>query len=708
MKLPNRFLITHTLLLFILILCVIIYAFVNQYGFLQGFALQNALIHLTKSLARIQVLHYILNLVLSFGGVTIFSFAAFMLGLSVTRWREASLIRGLTSFAIGEVLLSLIYLTIISLTHLTAEISGSALIISILLGFPIFRVWVSSLSHYHYQVDLRGWDKVMLILVIVILGGVILLSSARLGYDAAVEYFSNARIMAITGESVYLYPKDPFIISSFHPGILFTATIQLFGDQSARLLSWVNGVGILLFGISIGKKLYISPRTRLLFVILMLTSTFFIDLFGDGKIELIITLPILAAIYWMLESLENPSKSIFLIIGTLAGFAIISRPYNIFLVPFFIVCYYSFIVFTFYIFKITHSSDNSSRSGYCKDPTSQRKIYSYGIWFFLPLLALGIFHMWQNFIWLGNPIAPLNFSTDVNTSTWQWQFNPSILNTLRWLYPISVTFLNSAQSLGNITPLFVGFFPFLMVASVRHNIHLSHAMLQLLLSTLLTIIIWLIFFFTVVEIRYVMFLWVLLLLIFAKIVESTLENVHIVVVPFLYAIIVLLMVFIIARVILISLTTYAPIDQTGQAYCYDERLCTFFEPVNQLAPPGDRVLTLNAFDYYLRPDLFTCSSRAQEYGPLMNLGKQNPQAFWEAIYERGFDYITYEYNYAIFHSHLGAIPDPALAPTWMNVETIESNGHNAIYRITAVNPPYAPKVDCTLNKSGKWEIHSIR
>ena len=248
--------------------------------------------------------------------------------------------------------------------------------------------------------------------------------------------------MAITGEPVFLYPKDPFVVSSFQPGILFTAIIQLFGDQSARMLSWVNGLAILLLGLTIGKKLSLSPRALPWFLTLMLTSTFFIDLLGDGKVELIATVPILAAIYWMLESREHPSKQVFLLIGTLAGFAIISRPYNIFLIPLFIGLFYLIPIFTYYFVKWVNSAFHKLPSSSLIPDPLYGNLPSNFFWLFPPLLALGIFHLWQNALWLGNPLAPLAYAIDLKSSTWQWQFNPSILNSLRLFYPLSVTFLN--------------------------------------------------------------------------------------------------------------------------------------------------------------------------------------------------------------------------------------------------------------------------
>ncbi len=295
----------------------------------------------------IHPVNFILNLILAGFGVTLFSIAAFSLGLGVLRWQEVSLVRGVTAFALGEVLFSLVFLAVISFTPLTPLIVCGLLISGFLLGLPILLHWKSAFSNVHFSVKYEGSEKTTFILAFIILSLTVFLATTRLSYDAAVEYFSQAKIWAVTGDRILLFPNDPFQASSLHPTILFTPLIQLFGDQSARLLSWVNGLVLVLLGLVFGKKLKLSSNARLWFVVLLLSSTFFIDLFGDGKIELIVTLPLLVAAYWMLEGLERPLTSSFLLVGLLTGFAIISRAYNIFLVPLYFALFFAFSIVSF-------------------------------------------------------------------------------------------------------------------------------------------------------------------------------------------------------------------------------------------------------------------------------------------------------------------------------------------------------------------------
>ena len=705
MKTPSRSFFSYSIVFSWLVLCIALSIVANRFTYLQGVYFPDDLPHFIESLARIQPIKYILDMLFALLGVTVFTLAAFSFGLGILRWREVSLARGVTAFALGEYLFSMIYLTVISFFRLTPVFTGAVLFFGFLLGVPILKHWIIALVHSHVPGKVDGWEKITLVLIFIILLLTVTLSSARLGFDSVVEYFSHAKIMAITGERVFFYPEDHFLVSSFHPGILFTAIIQLFGDQSARLLSWVNGLVILLTGLAIGKKLNLSARARLCFIILALTSTFFVDLLGDGKIELMASVPMLVAIYWMLESLEHPSKSMFLVIGALTGLTIISRPYNIFLVPFFIAVFYILPVITFFISIKSGSLFNRFKSLF-KTTIPSSPLFTPGFFFiFIPLVALGVFHLWQNALWLGSPLAMLIYARTMNASIWQWQFNPSELNLLRLVYPLTVSFLNSPQSMGNITPLFVGLLPFLLVGEIRRNIWISLLIRYLLIATLVTLAAWVILFFTVVEIRYVLFLWVLLFLVLAKIMESTLDVVYRAVRPLMNFLSVLLLSFIIVRIGFIAITAYSPVDRNGEPHCSDFPLCSFFEPINQYATPGDRVLVLNAYRYYLRPDLFTCSSRSGEYEPLMSFASQAPGNFWEAVYQEGYRYVTFDKIYAA-HSRLGIPPSPSLSPGWLKVEILSSDEQSIIYRITATAPPYSSKTVCLKVENGSWVIQT--
>jgi len=702
---------SRPLLMAWLILCVLLFIVASRVSYLQGFFPQDAALFLAH-LARIAPLTYLLDLLCAFGGMLLFALAALTFGLRLLPRRilPLSLGRGVTAFLLGEIFFSLLFLTVIRLGGLPPLFVAATLTLAFLLGLPALIDFLRHLPRPSLPADFRRSERILLALTLMVLALGLSLSSARLGYDAVAEYFSHAKIMAVSQRPIFFYPKDSFVVSSFHPGILLTAQIQLFGDQSARMLSWLNGTAILLLVLVLSEQMGLSPRARLYALVMLVTSTAFVDLLGDGKIELISTAPILAAVYLaqdlscVEQAREQSCAARLFFIGLLAGFAIISRPYNIFLVPLFGVLFFVAQIFSLCLSLRWRVGQIPNLSTQVKDLHYE---YGYGaFWLSLPLVLLGVFHLWQNALWLGSPLAPLTYARELNTDIWQWQFDPALLNRLKWIYPLTLTFFNTPQSLGNISPLFMGFLPFLLIPTVRRTLSLSPQMRSLLFATLLTLLAWVMLFFTVVEIRYVLFLWVLLFLPAAQVIEGALEHSGKLLQPLLCSLMVLLLGFLGIRTLAIGLDTYSPIDADGWAHCYDVSLCAFFEPVNQSAAPGERVLALNAYRYYLRPDLFACSSQSDEYPAIEALARQNSPDFWAEAYRWGYRFVLYEKNFSEFHSHFGKIPASEIAPSWLAVTALTQTSWGVVYRLDALNPPFAVGKQCRQAVEGKWEVVS--
>lgn len=689
MKKHNLFLV---LLLSFLFASLVIFAITNRISFVQSFIFPDMLLRQQQSLLMLRWDEFLINLLRALTGISIFTLGCFLAGAPFFSWQAISLIKIISAFALGEIIFSLLFLSLITLTGLRPAQTG---LIFLLCAVPgLVRVAADGFRRFSLQaISLTALPRLgrhawLLWLVLLSAWG---LTSARLGYDAVSYYFAQPRLMALTGQPLFSYPSNAFVVSSFHPGILFTALIQLFGDQAARMLSWLNGVLILASGWMVGQKVGLSKQAQLYFVTLMLTSTAFVDLLGDGKVELISTAPIVVALWWIVDSLQNPSRGRFLLIGTLFGFAMIARPYNMFLIPVFTALFY-----------LWHVLPRWKRDGLAVALRFARPV----LWTFPTLLAMGAFHLWQNYLWLGSPLAPITYARELESADWQWQIDPAMLNTLRLLYPLTVTFINNPQSLGTISPLFVGTLPFLLLPIVRARLHLAAGLKSLFLPALLTLVLWINLFFTVIEIRYVFFLWVVLFLFSSQVIETALRTFQRGYRNILRTSMTLLLLFIAARTISISLVTYSPIDSNGQAHCADIVLCAFLNPLNQEAAKGERVFVMHAYRYYLRPDLFACSSQAYEYAALQTLAKENSGEFWVELYRQGFRYVTYEPNFAKSHIHFASLPSPENAPHWLLVRLLPSTniGVNRVYEIQPIDPPFLPEKTCSLTPNAGWQV----
>jgi hypothetical protein len=427
---------------------------------------------------------------------------------------------------------------------------------------------------------------------------------------------------------------------------------------------------------------------------MILTSTVFIDLMGDGKIDLQTSAPIFGAIYWMLVKKRSKSERwLYFLIGILAGFSIISRLFNAFLLFVFIGLFYFWQMY------------------------SQRKNGKWDISLFLePAFGIGAgvllligFHIVANQIITGDAWATLKTLSTVNQSVWHFSYDPKNLWIYRLLYPFVVTFINSPQSGGNISPIFVAFIPFIFWASVRKNIKFSEDVIILSVISIITLSVWIAFFFMIVEIRYVLFLWAILFLPASIILEKSLQVEDRAFTSMLKLFLVVLLAFIIVRVLFISISTYSPIDDSNSPQCYDSPLCDFIRPLNQIASNGDRVLALNAYRYYMRPDLFACSSKADEYNLLKDVSLRGVNAFWVKVFREGYQYVVYEENFTKKHLLINLIPNPEETPSWITLEPISgiSGENHVVYRLTAENPPFEPEKICKEISPGLWLVEQV-
>src|SRR5690606_36821403 len=135
--------------------------------------------------------------------------------------------------------------------------------------------------------------------------------------------------------------------------------------------------------------------------------------------------------------------------------------------------------------------------------------------------------------------------------------------------------------------------------------------------------------------------------------------------------------------------------------------CGAIVAASELIPEGERVLNLNPYGYYLREDLFACSSNWLDYLELLQTYQgQGPTAYWEHIWREGVRYVIIAPELHMVRratSSLGVEPDTA--PDWLNIdaiheETIYSSDHStdwvSIYRLSAVNAPVESVNTCSL------------
>ena len=663
---------------------------------------------LPVKLGRINGWEYIKDILLSIVGIVIFTIANFSAGLAtlkiirINNWLEQSDSKSLrlaylgTAFLVGHGFFSLFFMTLGLLGWLKPIITGTALTVGFISGLAILQKMVFPWVKTWHVDDLftNKRERVFLALGIVIICFTLFYSSARLSYDSVAVYFSDAKITALTGKIQY-FTEDTFVVSIFQTAIQYSAIIQLFGDQTARLFSWIHGVVIIIFSILIAEQAGMSRKARLYLFLLLVTSTAFVDLFSDGKVDLASFSPIMAAIYWVLvDSRSNTTqKSLLFLVGFLIGLSFVARPFNVILAGGFLGLYY--LQYTFL-------------GAWKLESHSIRRLLNSVTWIGLGTMGVGAFHLVANWLLLGSPLAMITNTAVVTPSNWQWAIDQNQMLLIRLLYPFTVSYLNTTQSLGTISPLFIGFLPILFAKAVRSKVILSREICSLSIISAFVLLTWIFLFFTVMEIRYVFFLWIILFMPLSEVIAQTFENGTRVAQTISAITTFFLLGFIAFRIVFIAIDTYSPIDARGNPQCNDSRFCEFLKPINQSALPGDRVLTISAYRYYLRTDLFSCSTTHDEYKRLQALSEKSNSEFWEEVYRQGYKYIAYENDYTTRHLKFAIIPSPSNTPNWIKLEPLfrERGNLQIAYKIHVSRPPLTTRTTCQENSSGGWEIYS--
>ncbi len=645
-----------------------------------------------QKFSQLDTYYYGKNLITSFAGMLWFALACISLGsIFISKYYSSEKLtmsdwigKIATSFLLGEIIFSFILLGIGVLeklspanTIITLLIGGAAGILSsrnLLLSYPKIKI---GNSYKSISENTFFW------LSLIVLASTVLLTSARISYDSTALYFSDSKLTAMTNRLIF-FPIDGFVVSSFHAGILYAAIIQIAGDQAARFLSWISGLFIILISMALADELGLSRKSKLIALVLLVTSTAFMDPFGDGKIELSATLPAIAAIFWLVKAGKGDYLKNYILAGIFAGFSIISRPYNLVLLG-------GFIALLFFINKT---------------PLLPR-VKNY-ITLLIPILIMLLLHLTANWLILGDFLAPFHNTTKVTPEIWQWSgFDPKYIWVARIFFPLVATFLNTPQSMGNITPIILIFLPVLFTRKTRGNLNSSRDLIKIALISLFILTAWIMAYFTIFEIRYVFFLWIIIYLASAEMIVSSLENLEPISQKIFSGIIVLLLIYMFARNIFIAVDAFAPIENRAPQ-CNDSPFCSYLLPINQNADSGERVLGLSAFRYYFRPDLFACSSKSDEYLTIRDALEKSNEDFWMEVYKQGYTYIAYEENYSTRHVGIDFLPTLNAVPDWVKLEKLSEtfDGYFSTYKIEYINPPMQNEKKCVYS-DGIWLVQQI-
>ena len=299
-------------------------------------------LHLPRILAA-QALPGLGEVLLSLTGTAFFAASSASFGLIFIRllkrcsWVEVcdnSIALLATAFIIGQSAISCVLVLLSILGALNYLTLSALLLLCLAFGlYSLVQVGQGSLqqlrsSFLAFRSEARSW-QIVGGLIVVLLALTVLQAWGRLSWDAGSNYFASAKLMASSHE--FRYTSESYLaVSGFNAEATQAALIVLFGDRSARLVSWFMALSFIVFCAAIARELGVGRRGTIVAVAMVCTTTAFLDLIGDGKTDLYGAAMAIGAVYWLLQ-LRPPNRHLALALaGLLSGFALLYRPTYLF------------------------------------------------------------------------------------------------------------------------------------------------------------------------------------------------------------------------------------------------------------------------------------------------------------------------------------------------------------------------------------------
>ena len=299
--------------------------------------------------------------------------------------------------------------------------------------------------------------------------------------DASAFYLAASKLIAFSGHVGKLpgYEDFSWVIMT---GEILNASLMLLGapGTSARLYDWVNYLPVLLGLYSVARLCRLSSRAAFLAVIMAVTSSAAVVLWGGGKTDTFAIGPAFIAVWFAISS-WSPDRhhNRVAMSGLFCAFAIVAKiSYVVPLLPgIMLLIHWHDILAAF-----------AELRALAVKPLFQRAIRMLlvSVWFGL-FLVLGLLpFMLKNIVIFHAPFGP--DSTGLAASQW---LSSSTVVRLVLTYPFALTYGRYWGQLGTLSPLILAFIPlfFLIPRSERG---LSTPLSAITISTAVAIAIWLI------------------------------------------------------------------------------------------------------------------------------------------------------------------------------------------------------------------------
>lgn len=609
------------------------------------------------------------------------------------RSKENNFVNYVIAFVMGQGILGSLFLA----PALMGSFTKSVLLV-VITPLALFGLWKVGLSLPAMPVALRKqllafyrapfiWQLLTVSTALLLVAGASAVVG-RIDGDARAFYLALPKVIAASHRLLPLPGYESFssvgLLAEMQLAALFLLEMP---GASPRLFSWVTGVAGTVLLVAIAQKAGLGRRGQLLSVIMLLTSSAVAYFWGQGKTDLFAAVFAMAAVLYTFKTSDNTGdrKSAVLLVGVFTGFALVAKlSYIVAFLPTIFVLLFWREGYSYWLKRRTIGSGKKLLTD----------CVGYALIFTVALLIPLIPHLLKNYILL---------NTLFDTYGSHQYFSGETTRRIVLTSPFWPFFGNFWAQYGNLSPLMLAFFPFLVWVLWKDG-RLSPPVTALIAAAMAGLLAWVVLFPSVPMPRY--FLGTMLLLIVP--IAWAMERVsyadrwlnHGVVWAS------------IACIVIFSRSWSSEIFRVSAAYQYflgeqseknlhiDEVLSrNVYEAINQKAEPGARVFLVSYFRFWLRADLIQCTNAKIDSG--ISFDATNPEKFWLQLYEHGFSYVFMEQSHPAFAA-LKTVPE------WLRIEMIyPQSGYGGAYSLTFVNPPSKVKLGTKEVSPGAWDVVSV-
>jgi hypothetical protein len=597
-----------------------------------------------------------------------------------------------TGFILGQGILASLWLLLALGRWFSIQIVGALCFIFIVAGLYIGRRLFTSFKNQLTSIwrelreDTWGWQLLAGLTVTLCMLWITSLGRPFMG-DGPAFYFALGKVIAFSQRLIPMPGYEAFTNIGLQGELHFAALMALHSPEAAKLFSWptITMAGIML--VSLGRVVGMGRRGQWLTLSMLFSSSAVIWLSGDGKVDLFAVAFGLAAFYWAIQIGFTHTKIALLLTGLFSGFSIVAK-----------LSYAPVIVPTIALLVLWGYRSE------LKDQAQSR----IALWSFMNgcgVILVGVIlaftpHIVKNSLLFHNPISPFG-SSDSGWLNQTW-YGPEVTRYLLLIYPFALTYGSFWAQYGNLSPLILAFLP-LVFYLPRPRPFFSSPLVVITLTTLIGVLIWIIYNPSVFSPRYILAVLLLLILLSARSAEYVSLNdqkprfLAAGVLAFTIVTLLIAGLYFINQVFFPNNTIQYLIGTMDECE-RDGELCRAINKINRKAEPGSRIYLASFQRYWLRGDLLQCISSSNQIS-----GDLSGEKLWLEFYEKGFSFLLIDTSTHVFMLEQ---LDLEHIPEWVDLIPLHSTDLLHVYQIKFNYAPSTvqPATCQRLASSRVWEV----